>query len=148
MSKLSKSATFHDFCESPTSRNEAMRDTVADHGGDDEDDDAAGDDPGALAQRAAAVRRNHHVTKSASATSSFANWLSLFVSKKRTHRSFIRPSMSLCEFFALIIVVLREECENLAHSKVAGFFSFLECAKISEFQFVLIYLCDSCTLFF
>ncbi|EPB67655.1 hypothetical protein ANCCEY_13252 [Ancylostoma ceylanicum] len=29
MSKLSKSATFHDFCESPTSRNEAMRDTVS-----------------------------------------------------------------------------------------------------------------------
>ncbi|KAK6748492.1 hypothetical protein RB195_001233 [Necator americanus] len=96
MSKLSKSATFHDFSESPTSREHAMRDTVADHGGDDdEEDDSAADDLDAVAQRAAAVRRNHHVTKSASATSSFANWLSLFVSKKRTHRSFIRPSMSL-----------------------------------------------------
>lgn len=95
MSKLSKSATFHDFCESPpSSHNDAIRDTEIDHGG--VDDDADDDE----AEPAPPVRRNY-VTKSASATSSFANWLSLFVSKKRTHRSFIRPSMSLCKCFGL-----------------------------------------------
>ncbi|WKY06396.1 hypothetical protein Q1695_006527 [Nippostrongylus brasiliensis] len=99
MSKLSKSATFHDFCESsPTSYSvaEAIRETEVDHG----DDPSDADD----CPSAAAVRRSGgggggggtHVGKSASATSSFANWLSLFVSKKRTHqRSFIRPSVSL-----------------------------------------------------
>ncbi|KAK6022627.1 hypothetical protein OSTOST_11662, partial [Ostertagia ostertagi] len=93
MSKLSKSATFHDFCASPSSHNAAMheaaiRETEADHAdGTDADDDNE-------EERPPPIRRNH-VTKSASATSSFANWLSLFMSKKRTHRSFIRPSMSL-----------------------------------------------------
>ncbi|KJH52713.1 kinase domain protein [Dictyocaulus viviparus] len=88
MSKLSKSSTFHDFCESssPIAYTVAAihRSTEADHCGDDVQHD--GERP---------LYQINHVSKSASTTSSFANWLSLFVSKKRTYRSFIRPSMSL-----------------------------------------------------
>uniref|UniRef100_A0A1I7XRK3 cyclin-dependent kinase n=1 Tax=Heterorhabditis bacteriophora TaxID=37862 RepID=A0A1I7XRK3_HETBA len=69
MSQLSKSATFHDFGESPSLMKKSGNE-ILDHN---------------------TPLASDHVSKS----NSFASWISLFVSKRRTSRSFIRPSMSL-----------------------------------------------------
>lgn len=121
MAQLSKSATFHDFCGSPSS---FKHDDYVDDDYELEDELTEEDeerlssrdhkDPPAAAAYAISTGGATSGAQARAApkkSKTFANWFNLFVSKRRpqhimmpTHnRSLMRPSMSLCRCYMVLV---------------------------------------------